>query len=541
MPDPSDRSADRASVATTILPESDRPQAGGPPTDVVMFVIVWCPSEPERVGEVAILGEGGPPLVLGRGPSPDGVEPRLRFSRQRPGSMTPTPPLVAPGLSRRQLLIHPREDGADVERLGQCTLEINGRTTDAALVRPGDVVHLRRELLLYCARRPEKIPPLRLFPEGSVGVFGEADGNGIVGEAPCVWRLREKLAFAAKADTHSLLLGESGTGKELAARAVHHLSARGLQQFVARNAATLPAGLIDAELFGNAKNYPNPGMAERRGLIGEADGGSLFLDEIGELPVELQAHLLRVLDGDGEYQRLGEGVARRSNFRLIAATNRDPTLLKHDFAARFTARIELPNLTKRREDIPLIARHLLLRAARRSGDIAKPFIETTPSGYEYARFDGDLVAALLRRDFTTNLRELDALLWRAMGESHDDVIEAPPELRGHGSGEHRLGVTVQRPSDEPPSVPPVNTPSAPRVSPGQTPPPQRPEPGADEIREALRSQHGRVTHAARALGLSSRYALYRLMKKHGMGSDPPPAAEPGEPPSAPPSSPDFDG
>ena len=522
MPDPSERSP--ASTAT-ILPESDRPQAGGPTPDIAMLVIVWCPSEPDRVGEVAVLGEGGPPMVLGRGPSPDGVEPRLRFSRQRPGSMTATAPLVAPGLSRRQLLVHPREDGADVERLGQCQLEVNGRPTDAALVRPGDVIHLRRELILYCVRRPEKIPPLRLFPEADVGTFGEADANGIVGEAPCVWRLREKLAFAAKADTHALLLGESGTGKELAARAVHHLSARGLQQFVARNAATLPSGLIDAELFGNAKNYPNPGMAERRGLIGEADGGSLFLDEIGELPFELQAHLLRVMDADGEYQRLGEGVARRSNFRLIAATNRDPATLKHDFAARFTARIELPNLTKRREDIPLIARHLLLRAARRSGDIAKPFIETTPSGYEYARFGEDLVASLFRRDFTTNLRELDAILWRAMGESHDDVIEAPPELRGgSGSGEHRIGVTVQRPSDEPPSLPPVPAPPGlPRMNAGMTPPPpQRAEPSGDEIREALRAQHGRVTHAARQLGLSSRYALYRLMKKHGIDSDPPP-------------------
>jgi two-component system nitrogen regulation response regulator GlnG/two-component system response regulator HydG len=530
MPDPSDRSA---AATATILPESDRPVAGGPAADVAMFVIVWCPSEPERVGEVAILGEGGPPMVLGRGPSPDGVEPRMRFARQRPGVMTPTPPLVAPGLSRRQLLVHPHDDGADIERLGQCTLEVNGRVTDAALVRPGDVVHLRRELILYCARRPEKIPALRLFPETHAGAFGEADANGIVGEAPCVWRLRENLAFAAKADTHSLLLGESGTGKELAARAVHHLSARGLQQFVARNAATLPYGIIDAELFGNAKNYPNPGMAERRGLIGEADGGSLFLDEIGELPFELQAHLLRVLDGDGEYQRLGEGVARRSNFRLIAATNRDPSTLKHDFAARFTARIEMPNLTKRREDIPLIARHLLLRAARRSNDIARPFIETTPSGYEYARFGEDLVAGLFRRDFTTNLRELDALLWRAMAESHDDTIEAPPELRGNGSGEHRLGITVQRPSDEPPSLPPmVAMPPAaglPRMSPGQTPPPpQRPEPSSEEIREALRAQRGRVTHAARALGLSSRYALYRLMKKHGIDSDPPPPGRSGD-------------
>ncbi len=514
MPDANEHSA--ASTAT-ILPESDRPVAGGPPSDVAMLVIVWCRSEPHRVGEVALLGEGGPPLVLGRGPSPDGVEPRVRFARQRPGVMTPAPPLVAPGLSRRQLLVHPRENGADIERLGQCALEVNGVPTNATEIHVGDVVHLRRELLLYCVRRPEKIPALRLFPAAAVGEFGEADANGVVGEAPCVWRLREKLAFAAKADTHSLLLGASGTGKELAARAVHALSARSLQQFVARNAATLPPGLIDAELFGNAKNYPNPGMAERRGLIGESDGGSLFLDEIGELPFELQAHLLRVLDAEGEYQRLGEGVARRSNFRLIAATNRDPSTLKQDFSARFQARIEMPDLARRREDIPLIARHMLLRAARRSGDIAKPFIETTAAGYEYARFDEDLMAKLLRRDFTTNLRELDALLWRAMGDSHGEIIESPAELRGAGSGEHRF-----------------NLPAPPAVGRGAALAGRRAVPAAVVFatrRPGARADPRSVARAARprepggrALGLSSRYALYRLMKKHGIDSDLPPPA-----------------
>ena len=134
-----------------------------------------------------------------------------------------------------------------------------------------------------------------------------------------------------------LVRGESGTGKELCAAAIHGLSARGARPLVARNAATFPAGLVDAELFGNAKNYPNPGTAERDGLIGEADGTTLFLDEIGELPAAPQAHLLRVLDRNGEYQRLGDSRPRCADLRVVAATDRAVSELKHDFAARRAA------------------------------------------------------------------------------------------------------------------------------------------------------------------------------------------------------------
>ncbi len=141
-----------------------------------------------------------------------------------------------------------------------------------------------------------------------------------------MWQMRERIAFAANAGKHVLLHGESGTGKELAARALHALSSRAGKPFVSRNAATLPSGLIDAELFGSARNYPNAGMPERAGLVGQADGGTLFLDEIAEIPAEQQAHLLRVLDADGEYQRLGEATTRRSDLVLVGATNRDVTL-----------------------------------------------------------------------------------------------------------------------------------------------------------------------------------------------------------------------
>ena len=169
------------------------------------------------------------------------------------------------------------------------------------------------------------------------------------------------MAFAAQAASHVLITGASGVGKELAARAVHALSARADGPWVSRNAATLPDGLADAEFFGNAANYPNPGMPERPGLVGEAAGGTLFLDEIGELSEPLQAKLLRVADA-GEYQRLGEATPRHADFVLVGATNRDPSSLKHDLAARFPVRLHVPGLAERREDIPLIAEALLQRA-----------------------------------------------------------------------------------------------------------------------------------------------------------------------------------
>jgi DNA-binding NtrC family response regulator len=497
--------------STTLVTDSERLPRHAPGAEVIAFVIAWSAAEPERIGEVAVLQHGDAAQELGRGPGEGPSTARVRFFRQRPASMMEGAPLASPGLSRSQLLVIPMPGGARIERIGKCALEVNGRRVDAAEVRPGDVIVLKRELVLLCVRRPAFVPPPRLFPPPQWGPFGDADSAGILGESPHVWRMRESIAFAAKSDTHVLLLGESGTGKELAARAIHRLSTRVDRAFVARNAATLPSGLIDAELFGNAKNYPNPGMPDRPGLIGEADGGTLFLDEIGELPVELQAHLLRVLDSDGEYQRLGEGTTRRSRLRIIAATNRDIGALKHDFAARFTARVDLPSLAMRCEDVPLLARHLLLRAAKKSPELAGHFIAQTETGHEYPRIHPNLVQHLLQRRYTANIRELDAMLWRAMSESHGDVIEMPSEARAVGPS--------TAPGTAPGSEPALPADAA---EIGAAPNESRPEPGPNDIRAALARHDGRVAEAARTLGLSSRYALYRLMKKHGIETDVPP-------------------
>jgi DNA-binding NtrC family response regulator len=460
---------------------------------VSVFVIAWCREEPERIGQLAIVPSDGSIVLLGRG-APDS-EPRMPFFRALPGRLEPEEPLAIRSLSRRQLEIRPGRDGIAVRRLGRCPMRINGVECDEGWVMAGDTIGFRQELVLLCLDRPACPAPLRHFNRSASERFGSVDSFGILGESPASWLLRDELAFAAQSERHVLILGESGTGKELAARAIHDLSSRVPRPLVARSAATLPTGLIDAELFGNLKNYPNPGMGERPGLIGQADGGFLFLDEIGELSTELQSHLLRVLDSGGEYQRLGESRSRRSSFRLLAATNRDPAELRPDLLARFTVRVEVPPLSERREDIPLLVRHLLVQAAAKSPELAQRFTETSSEGAVYAKVDAKLIDALLRRNYAGNVRELEAILWKAMSASDQDFvayhdIARDQETRNVDVAPERKGGVAGRVRNR--------------------------EPTEQDIREALQEATGNIARAAKALGLTSRYALYRRLVKLGI-------------------------
>jgi two-component system nitrogen regulation response regulator GlnG/two-component system response regulator HydG len=466
-----------AGDATDALVEGERP--------ALALVIAWSAAEPERIGEVALFTDSSA-RVLGR-ESPD--EPGfVLFRSERPGARGAASPLAGAAISREQLRVRARDGALVVERIGRCPLLVAGAPVDKTVLVPGDTFQLKGQAVLLCVERPTVLPALREFPRDAWGDFGAPDALGMIGESAAIWRLREQLAFAAKASTHVLLLGPSGTGKELAARALHELSERADHPFVARSSATLPAGLIDAELFGNAKNYPNPGMIERVGLIGRADGGTLFLDEIGELPSELQAHLLRVLDRGGEYHRLGETNARTSSLCLVGATNRDPSALKHDFLARFALRLELPSLTLRREDIPLLARHLLERAAEKSASVARRF-----QGERGFRLDPTLIEHLIAHAYTTHARELEAMLWQAMAESAGDVIVLPPRFRAGPSST----APDARPREERASEP-----SAPTI-----------EVDAEAIRRAVGRHGGNLSRAAKELGLPSRFALYRLLKR----------------------------
>jgi len=444
------------------------------------LVIVYERAQPDRVGEIGFV-DGS--WLLGRGDKREGDEhERVRFYRQRPGALEPTAPLETEHLSRKQLVLKSTATGIEVESIGRCPMSIDGTPSARGELVEGDTLGFGNELVFLVVRRPMVLA--RLAGKYDDFAFGTADRFGIVGESPAAWKLRSDALFAAESEQHVLVLGESGAGKELCANAVHGLSRRAKAKLVARNAATIPEGLIDAELFGHARNYPNPGMPERDGLIGEADGSTLFLDEIGELPARLQAHLLRVLDAKGEYQRLGETTARQSDVRVVAATNRAVADLKHDFAARLTLRVRVPPIGERREDIPLLIRHLLAKMGAEHPQLARFFVDAKP------RMDAELVDALLRHDYELHARELATLLWQAVSESEGDSIGLTESVR------------TALAKDEMPTS---------EVSSSR-------EASKEQVEAALRRNAGNVTRAALELGLKNRFALYRLMKTLGIAS-----------------------
>ncbi len=463
------------------------------------LVLVGSITAPARVGEAVVVdrswGEGT--RVFGRGEArdDDGMK-RALLSRDRPGAVAAAEPLEDGFVSRKQLAIGWHEDGARVENLGRLAMLVDGQKVTRAVVRPGETLEIDRQIVFLCVERSRELPALR--EPHAMHEFGAADAHGIVGESEVTWELREKIAFIAARAGHVLLLGESGTGKELVAQAIHARSSRAQKKLVARNAATLPAGLIDAELFGNVANYPNPGMAERPGLIGEADGGTLFLDEIGELPEALQAHLLRVLDDGGEYQRLGDARRKRADLRLIAATNRPLEHLKHDLAARMRLRLHLPGLVERAEDVPLIARFLLQRAAEKDHELGKRFCKGWDGKRGEPRIAIELSRALVKHPWSTHVRELDAILWASLTTSKGEVAELTEDVK-RALGASRGGST--RPSTKPPPA----RPSA--------------EITADAIRASLAKHDGVKDRVWRELGLASRFALRRLLKKYGIEDD----------------------
>jgi formate hydrogenlyase transcriptional activator len=215
-----------------------------------------------------------------------------------------------------------------------------------------------------------------------------------------------------------LIYGETGTGKELIARAIHNLSPRKSNSFVKLNCAAIPTGLLESELFGHEKGAFTGAVAQRIGRFELANRGTVFLDEVGEIPLELQTKLLRVLQ-EREFERLGSTRTIRTDARLIAATNRDLSEMvqEQSFRSDLFYRlnvfpVRLPALRERSEDIPLLVRHFVQHFARRMNRV----IDTIPS---------ETMSALTQYQWPGNIRELQNLIERAVILSPGPVLRVP--------------------------------------------------------------------------------------------------------------------
>ena len=231
--------------------------------------------------------------------------------------------------------------------------------------------------------------------------------EGIVGESPAIKSVLSQVEQVAGTDATVLILGETGVGKELVARAIHRLSARHGRALVKVNCAALPATLIESELFGREKGAFTGALTRQAGRFEVADGSTLFLDEIGELPLELQAKLLRVLQ-EGEFERLGSSTTRKVDVRVIAASNRDlgAAVREGAFRADLYYRlgvfpIDVPPLRLRRDDIPLLVWFFL-------GELGRPLRKTIE------RVPPSAMNRLVAYEWPGNVRELRNVLERAL-------------------------------------------------------------------------------------------------------------------------------
>jgi PAS domain S-box-containing protein len=342
-----------------------------------------------------------------------------------------------------------------------------------------EINSLKEQLLQENVALREEIEETSMFEE-------------IVGKSSALGKVLKELETVGPTDSTVLVCGETGTGKELIARAIHNLSSRRSNAFVRVNCAAIPTGLLESELFGHEKGAFTGAISQRIGRFELAHHGTIFLDEIGEVPLELQPKLLRVLQ-EREFERLGSSRTQLTDARLIAATNRDLSEMvgEQKFRADLFYRLNVfplyvPALRERPEDVPLLVRHFAELFSRRIGKV----IRTIPA---------ETMNALMRYDWPGNVRELQNVIERAVILSTHGVLRvSTAELNGKGSATPRgKGPTI-----------PVRK----RV---RTTPPTL---SREQIVQALRESDGRVggaEGAAARLGLK-RTTLIAHMKRLGI-------------------------
>ena len=311
----------------------------------------------------------------------------------------------------------------------------------------------------------------------------------IVGRSSALQKVLKELETVGPTDSTVLIYGETGTGKELIARAIHNLSSRRANAFVKVNCAAIPTGLLESELFGHEKGAFTGAISQRIGRFELANHGTVFLDEIGEVPLELQPKLLRVLQ-EREFERLGNSRTQRTDARLIAATNRDLSemVAEQKFRSDLFYRLNVfplyvPALCERPEDVPLLVRHFAELFSRRIGKA----IHTIPP---------ETMNALMRYDWPGNVRELQNVIERAVILSTRGVLRVSiAELNAKGNAAPRSNEPVAQARKRiRVSVPPLNR---------------------DQVLQALRESGGRVggaDGAAARLGLKRTTLIAHLKR-----------------------------
>jgi DNA-binding NtrC family response regulator len=300
-----------------------------------------------------------------------------------------------------------------------------------------------------------------------------------IASAPAMAPVLETITRIAPSDANVLVTGEHGTGKEVVARTIHALSLRASRPLIAVNTGGLAEGVFESEVFGHVKGAFTDARTDRIGRFELADGGTIFLDEIGNVPMRQQAKLLRVIES-GEIERVGSSRGKKVDVRIIAATNANLQTaaqngeFREDLLFRLnTVEIHLPALRERREDIPVLAMH---------------FLSTYASRYrrQVQGFDPAALQMLLQYGWPGNVRELEHTMERAVLMCRAEQIQ-PADL----------GITMQRPGSQ--NLEELSLESVESIL----------------IRKALQRFQGNVSQAAEALGLS-RGALYRRMEKYGL-------------------------
>ncbi|HMD44080.1 MAG TPA: sigma 54-interacting transcriptional regulator [Candidatus Acidoferrum sp.] len=349
----------------------------------------------------------------------------------------------------------------------------------------------------------DKLAVEKLYLEEEIR--SEFNFEEIIGDSPSLRRTLSQVELAAPAGTTVLVLGETGTGKELIARALHNLSPRRERTFVKLNCAAIPAGLLESELFGHERGAFTGALTQKIGRFEFADKGTLFLDEVGDLPLELQPKLLRVLQ-EQEFERLGSNRSLHVDVRVIAASNGDLSQLveekkfRGDLYYRLNVfPIVIPPLRERREDVPLLVRYFVQKISRRQNKT----VEYVPS---------DVMDALVNYSWPGNIRELENLIERAVLLSAGKELQVPvAELQAS-----RLNISRPTIGGDSIAMVPLNNAIAPSAAAGHLATLE--ETQRQHILRALRQTGWRLSGpkgAAKLLGIK-RTTLQARMRKLGI-------------------------